>query len=426
MSGIMSSELIPMRWPSQWRDSSTLQRLSNTPINCLLIEGPDPLRSVVEQAQKNGIRVIHGTSELSGITVVQGEWPGIRLSRSGGRNTASSGPTGLPWVNSNGWEIRLVAALNPKSTIWVDVTPKDPSVSYQLCVADVAACGGNWIISLDDQLAAGIERGDAEPMETWKGLVESVEFFATHNDWPSYGGSAVVGVLSSFSGEDKALSWEVVKLLNRTTEQYRIIPNGSFSANSLSGLQAVLCPESDLPGGGIRKQLLDFVQNGGLLITRSAWHGIPGTPADWDHPRYAGRVLGKGSVAVAKSKDAADPYMMANDAVVLVSHRFDLLRLWNTGSVSAYLSEAPDGKRAVVQMVFYAREMNGAMAAHGPVNVSVRVAGRYRTARLLTFDKQPLALGQPDDHGIGMVVYDDSVELHLPPLSHYGAVELDV
>jgi hypothetical protein len=177
----------------------------------------------------------------------------------------------------------------------------------------------------------------------------------------------VVGVLSSFSGEDKALSWEVVKLLNRTTEQYRIIPNGSFSANSLSGLQAVLCPESDLPGGGIRKQLLDFVQNGGLLITRSAWHGIPGTPADWDHPRYAGRVLGKGSVAVAKSKDAADPYMMANDAVVLVSHRFDLLRLWNTGSVSAYLSEAPDGKRAVVQMVFYAREMNGAMAAHGPV-----------------------------------------------------------
>jgi len=156
------------------------------------------------------------------------------------------------------------------------------------------------------------------------------------------------------------------------------------------------------------------------LITRSAWHGIPGTPADWDHPRYAGRVLGKGSVAVAKSKDAADPYMMANDAVVLVSHRFDLLRLWNTGSVSAYLSEAPDGKRAVVQMVFYAREMNGAMAAHGPVNVSVRVAGRYRTARLLTFDKQPLALGQPDDHGIGMVIDEDSVELHLPPLSCYA------
>jgi hypothetical protein len=35
-------------------------------------------------------------------------------------------------------------------------------------------------------------------------------------------------------------------------------------------------------------------------------------------------------------------------------------------------------------------------------------------------------LGPPDDHGIGMVIYEDSVELHLPPLTHYGAVELDV
>jgi hypothetical protein len=72
MSGFMSSELIPMRWPSQWRDSSALQRLSNTHINCLLIEDSAPLRSVVEQAQKNGIRVIHGTSELPGIIVMRG------------------------------------------------------------------------------------------------------------------------------------------------------------------------------------------------------------------------------------------------------------------------------------------------------------------------------------------------------------------
>jgi hypothetical protein len=424
MSGLMSSELIPMRWPSQWRNSSALQRLSNTHINCLLIEEPGPLSSVVEQAKKNGIRVIHGTSELPGITVVEGVWPGVRLSRTGGQNTASSGPTGLPWVNSNGWEIRLMAALNAKSTIWVDVTPKDSSASYPMCVADVASCGGNWIISLDDKLAAGIERGDAEPMETWKGLVESVEFFATHNDWSSYGGSAVVGVLSSFSDEDKALSWEVVKLLTRTTEQYRVIPTGSFSANSLSGLQAVLCPDPDLPGEELRKQLLDFVGNGGLLITRSAWHGMPGTPADWDHPRYDGRVLGKGSIAVAKSKDSADAYMMANDAVVLVSHRFDLLRFWNAGSVGAYMSEASDGKRAVVQMVFYARELNGKMSLGGPENATVRVAGRYRTARLLTFGKQPVALGQPDDHDIGMVINENSVELHLPPLSYYAAVEL--
>lgn len=423
----MSSELIPMRWPPQWRNSSALQRLSNTHINCLLIEDPDSLHSVVEQAQRNGIRVIHETSELPGITVIKGEWPGAKLSRSGDRDTASSGPTGLPWVDSNGWKARLAAALNPKSTVWVNVTPRDPPPrSYQLCVADVAACGGAWIISLDDQLAAGIERGDSQPVETWKGLIESVEFFATHNYWSAYLRAAVVGVMSSFSGDNETSSGEVLNLLSRTTEQYRIIPNESFSANSLSGLQAVLCPDSDPPGAGLRKPLLDFVQTGGLLITRSAWDGVPGTPANWDHPRYAGRVFGRGRIAVAKSDDAADPYLMANDTVALVSHRFDLLRFWDAGSVNAYLSEAPDGNRAIVQMVFYAREMNGKMAAGGPENATVRVAGRYRTARLLTCDKEPATLGQPDDHGVGMLIDGDSVELHLPSLSHYAAVELGV
>ena len=416
-----------MRWPPQWRNSSDLQRLSNTQITCLLIEDSDSLRSVVELAQKNGIRVIHGTSELPGITVVKGEWPGAKLSRSGDRDTASSGPTGLPWVDSNGWRVRLAAALNPKSTIWVDATPKDPlPQSYQLCVADVAACGGRWIISLDGQLAARIEGGDGDAVETWKGLVESVEFFAMHNHWSAYVGSAVVGVLSNFSSDNEASSGEVLNLLTRTTEQYRIIPKDSFSPSSLSGLRAVLCPDSNPPAAGVRKELLDFVQDGGLLILRSAWDGIPGTPANWDHPRYAGLVLGKGRIAIAKSDDAADPYLMANDTVALVSHRFDLLRFWDAGSVNAYMSESPDGKGAIVQMVFYAREMNGKSAVGGPENATLRVAGRYKTAQLLTWDKQPLTLGQPEGHGVGMLIDGDSVELHLPSLSHYAAVELGV
>jgi hypothetical protein len=425
MPGFESSKLIPMRWPAEWRNLSALERLSNTCINCLLIEQPDPLRSIVEQAQRNNIRVIHATSELPGITVIKGAWPGAKLSQSGNRDTASSGPTGLPWVDSNGWKVRLAAALNPESSIWIDVTPNDPPrESYQLCVADAAACGGTWIISLDDQLAAGIQGGDVRSVETWKGLIQSVDFFATHNDWPTYSGAAVVGVLSSFSGDNEAFSGEVLNLLSRTTEQYRIIPKDTLSTRSLGGLRAVLCPDSGPPAGNIRKCLLDFVQTGGLLITRSRWDGIPGTFADWDHPRYDGHVLGKGRIAVASSGDDLDPYLMANDTVALVSHRFDLLRFWDAGSVNAYLSKAPDGQRAIVQMVFYAREMNGKMAAGGPENASVRVAGRYRTAQLLTFDKQPTMLGQTNESGVGMLIDADSVELHLPPLSHYAAVEL--
>ena len=35
-------ELIPFRWPKEWKDSSKLELLKNTPINCLVGEAPPP------------------------------------------------------------------------------------------------------------------------------------------------------------------------------------------------------------------------------------------------------------------------------------------------------------------------------------------------------------------------------------------------
>jgi len=417
-----------MRWPKQWENPTALARLTDTHINCLLIEDEVPLRRVIDRARANGIRVIQTASQVPGITLIQGDWPGVRLSRSNDRNESSTGPTGLPWVDSNGWKVRLAAALNSQSTIWVDVAPKDPHPgSYELCLADVAACRGRWIIALDDQLAAGIESENTEALQTWKDLSRAIGFFATHSYWSDFVDEAVVGVLSDFSGDNEFLSNELLNLLARTTEQNRIIPKARFSVSSLTGLRAVLYPDSGPPTPDIRKQVLSFVQAGGLLITRPGWGDIPGSPADWDHPRYLCRVLGKGRIAVAKSDDAPDPYLLANDSVVLVSHRFDLLRFWDAGSVNAYLSVAPDGKRAVLQMVFYARELNGKVAMGGPETATVRVAGRYRTAQLLTLDRnQPMTSGESASRDVGMVVENDAVELHLPNLSHYAAIELGV
>ncbi len=425
----MSPELIPMHWPKRWQNPSALARLKDTHINCLLMEDDVALRPVMDEAQRNGIRVIQAASQVPGITVIQGDWPGVRMSQSSDRDHGSTGPTGLPWVDSNGWKVRLAAARNSQSTIWVDVEPKSPLPgSYALCFADVAACGGRWIIALDDQLAAGIDSGNDEALETWKDLTRATGFFATHSYWSDFVDEAVVGVISDFSGDNEFLSNELLNLLTRTTEQYRIIPKAKFSVSSLGGLQAVLYADSDAPAPDLRKQVLDFVQGGGLLITRPGWGDLPGSPAEWDHPRYLCRVYGKGRIAIARSDDTPDPYLLANDTVVLVSHRFDLLRFWDAGSVNAYLSVAPDRKRAVVQMVFYARELNGKVAMGGPDTATVRVAGRYQTARLLTLDRlnQPMTSGDSASHDVGMVVERDAVELHLPNLSHYAAVELSV
>jgi hypothetical protein len=418
-----------MRWPKRWQNPSALARLRDTGINCLLTENDSALRPVIDEAGRNGVRVIQAASQVPGITVIQGEWPGVRMSRSSNRDESSTGPTGLPWVDSNGWKVRLASALNSQSTIWVDVEPKAPPPgSYALCFADVAACGGRWIIALEDELAAAIDRGNGDALATWKDLTQATEFFAAHRDWSDFLDEAVVGVISDFSGDNESLSRELLNLLTRTTEQYRIIPKGRFSASPLPGLQAVLYLDSDPPAPDLRKQVLAFVQDGGLLITGPGWGDTPGSPTDWDHPRYLCRVLAKGRIAVARPDQAPDPYLLANDTVALVSHRFDLLRFWDAGSVNAYLTVAPDRKRAVVQMVFYARELNGKVAMGGPDTATVRVAGRYQTARLLTPDRlnQLMTTGESASHEVGMVIDKDAVELHLPNLSHYAAVELGV
>lgn len=426
----MSLELTPMRWPDQWKDPSTLSLLKGTHINCLLIEDEGAHQSVASEARRNDIRVMKPKSAPQGVTIVRGVWPGIRMSHSGSRDEASSGPTGEPWVNSNGWKVRLTAALNPKSAVWVDVAPETPAPgSYILCFADAAACGGRWIISLDDQLAAGIQAGNQEALETWRSLGRAANFFAAHSSWSDYIGEAVVGVVSDFTGANEFMSHELLNLLTRTWEQYKIILKARFSIAQVAGLRALLYPDSDPPTADLRKQILGFVRDGGLLITGPQWGETPGEPAEWDHPRYHCRVLGKGKIAVAKS-DAQDPYLLANDTVALVSHRFDLLRFWDAGPVNAYLSAAPDRKQAVVQMVSYMPEMNRSRRrGYGePGSVTVRVAGRYRTAQLLTFDQSaPLpALDHPASDKVGAVIMEDAVELHLHRLPHYAAVELGV
>ena len=153
-----------------------------------------------------------------------------------------------------------------------------------------------------------------------------------------------------------------------------------------------------------------FVQSGGTLITGPNWGPAPGTPASGqDQPGYAWRVAGKGRVAFVQ-EEFSDPYALANEAVLIVSHRYDSVRFWNAGSAGSYFTAAPDGKRAVVHLLFY--------TDRGATSVTVRVAGNYRTGKLWTLDG-------PEPRPIEMDLQTDAVELHLPTVSQYAAAELE-
>jgi hypothetical protein len=408
----MNLQGTPMRWPAAWKNPETLSLLNDSSINLLLFETGADLGPVAEQAKRNGISVADDKSHGPGVVWRSGEWPGIQVAARGG-GSVSAGPTGVPWLNSNGWRVRLETVLQPGHAVWIDAPPKGSGIfadSFAMAFADSAAFGGRWIVSLDDTTAAAIVGQEPRSLEGWKKLVAAARFFDARKQWADYPADAVVGVVSQYLGDNEFLSTETLNLLARANQQYRVIPIGRISEDSWRGLRAVLYVDAQTPPAFLRKRIDALVADGTMLIAGPHWGPVAGARAtDQEHPRYDIRVVGKGKVAIAKD-EAVDPYTLANDSVLLVSHRYELVRFFNAGSVGCCLTSSPDRKRAILHMLFYANR--------GPEDASVWIAGRYRSARLWTLE-------QAEPRRLEISPGRDGIELRLPRLSQYAAVELE-
>jgi len=305
--------------------------------------------------------------------------------------------------------------MHPESAVWVNAVPAERAFitasSYLIAIADSAAYGGRWIVSLDAPLAKDLAAGTSGSLATWKSLTAAAGFFAAHKTWPDYLPVGLVGVVSDFTGDNEFFSHELLNLMARAGLQYRLVLKDKVSATSFQSLRAVSYTDETPPSADLRKQILAFVQAGGMLIASPKWGEVPGTPvAGAERPGYSVRALGKGRIAVADDAPA-DPFSWAADAAVLVSHRYDLVRFWNGGAAGSYYTMAPGGKQALVHLLFY--------AARGPDAATVRVAGRYRAARASTVTEPQVAKLEMEAQG-------DAVEVHLPQVSQYVALELDV
>ncbi len=408
----MSAEMTPMRWPAMWRHPSDLSLIHNSGINYLLMDDTAQLKNVARVAQQRGIQV--ATAPPAGSSLVKGEWPGIALTRSGKEGGADAGPTGEPWVDSNGWRIALEQARHPGTTPWVDaVPPKEgvPASAYLIALADAETYQGRWILTLAAGFAADIAKRKRDAMKAWKQLISASSFFAERKPWAGFVPRAVVGVVSDFSGDNESSGQELLNMLARANQQDRVILKSNVSATSLNGLRAIVYADNGAPAPELQAQMLRFVEAGGLLVTKPGWHPLAeGTVWKTDeHPRFSIGALGKGRVAVAK-QDPDDPYLLANDSVTLVSRRYDLLRFWNFGPVGSVLSSTEDQQKASAQIVSFAEP-----GVYGP---TVWVAGAYRKAKLWT-------LGKTAASDVKTEIHDGGVEVQLPPVSIYAAVELE-
>lgn len=397
----------PMRWPGAWRDPSALDLLQGTAIDCVLVPQGSEFEMVRSRARAAGLLALDAQAPPARIRILKGQWPGVKM----GRNArAEAGPTGVPWVDSNGWAIRLERMQHPDAEVWVDAPPAAktavPADGYMIAIADGAAHGGRWIVSLDDTLAAALLAHKPEADRPWNRIQQTAAFFAAHPDWPAYSPVAAIGVVSDFSGGNEFFSHELLNLLARAGQPARPIAKDKLDA---SGLKALVYMDAEPPSAELRRRVMDFVAAGGLLIA-AAWTAPGGARAACPLDNFTMSAHGKGHIAAAK-EPPQDPYAVAADSVLLLSHRQDLVRIWNGGASMFSFTRSPDGKRALVHVLFFSYV--------GPDAASVWVHGRFRTAAASTVDTARV-------EGLELVEARDGTEVHLPRIPQYVALELGV
>ncbi|MGH2668774.1 MAG: hypothetical protein ACRDH5_06610 [bacterium] len=145
----------PMRWPAAWT-AGRLDEVQGTPIDGVITGDA----SVAARARQMGLEV------SSGPVGVKGLWPGVRRQRARGGG-ADAGPTGSPWVDSNGWLIRLERLKSAHVLIASDPPQGAGASAFVLAVADAAAYGGRWVVNL----------GEEPAVEVLKRVVEALLFF---------------------------------------------------------------------------------------------------------------------------------------------------------------------------------------------------------------------------------------------------------
>jgi len=344
-----SSIPLPLRW------SGALPEGDLAPLNCLYGGG-------------EGMPVLQGAQIPK-----RALWPAVRVSRNG---AAEAGPTGVPWVNANGWLIRLSRFLDPARPVVLDtVSPAAAAASsHLLAIADAMAYGASWVVT--------------HTPESWPAARTALQFFEKNEVWRAWEPVAALAVISEFAGADEWIGGECLNLLARRQIGTRLAKPGDVSA--LASIRAAAwVSKQAVP----YESYLPWIRGGGVLIVE----GEANT-----------RTEGKGRV-IGRPEPWDNAYAAAAGVHLALTRRSDVLRLWNAGSFNSYLQEDAEGRRGVVQLINYAGNRSSD-------DTSIWLARPWKSALLSTFEKQTPLKPRLSNGGI---------EIPLPPVGVYAAIELE-
>lgn len=450
---------------ARWYEPATLSLLEDSSANCLLVTWSAPADAVVEAEQQQLVKVYAEAAHKRGLAVLglvyaagdaskiaadaagagldglvlEGEFDaefraGLRKAASSmlvveiakdaaawrwksapiiavagvvpsARNLSEMGirgaPSSQPWIESNIWLVRSFGLDSPARAVWISSQLQNPSArDYTRAVADAAAAGGHWIVSLDDSFRAKLRARDASAFETWRRLSSYLKFAESHAAWRAAAPYGNVGIVLDPASTNQELGDEYLKLATRRQIPYRLLVRSELNAAALGKFRAIVATELDPPSATERKLLQEFAENGGLVIAGFSWGEAPKTEP------FAEIPAGKGRVVVYKDPD---PEAVARDLKELLSDDDLGVVPFNVPSVITIASGGGPGQPVFVQLLNY--------FDHPVEVITLRVAGKFRSARLETPEGAAVELPLRTDEG--------RTEVTIPKLLLWGTVSME-
>lgn len=423
------TDLVPMEWPDVWRDPALLKLLDNAPVNCLLLpkDAPPELRAAAlarhlecpPAPQWRSWKEIDWNAKSGPVCIGDGVWPELAMKgNDAAQDSTASGPTGAPWLDANGWLIRLARARAADRSVWIrsDAPENAQNLSvdnYLLAASEAAAFGAIRPLWIAPAHATQIATGNASAEALLKRLFTHVRWHRERQEWSRWPVVARLIIASDFAGPNEYTASETLLLAARRNLSCQPVESARLNSAALAGRRALLYLDTQAMPASTAAAVQPFLQSGGLLLClQSSTSALKGLQAIAEtHPRFTLHSCGKGRVAVCKG-EWDDPYMLALDTHLLMSRRHDAVRLFNAGSLSYLHTASPDGKRWIVHLLNYSRRG----AAH---QVSLQTWRKVNSARFHSPEisqPQPLALQREPGQQ----------EVYLPPFKVYGAVELEL
>jgi hypothetical protein len=452
---------------AEWCRPEALERLTGTAVSCLVLswasgtrvdaEQQRALRPLVAAAKKRGLALVGWiaggdlrdaarTASAAGLDAVAAEsedaelpqgalpfrgrrfarrgpsdflgvsglvWPGIRDETPRGAD-ASTGPTGPPWIDSNTWYVRLAGALIAPKALWLALEPPPrgqaiDAASYLRAIADASIYGARWVVSLDPFLRTGLSDGRPAAREAWAEIARGIAFFEARRDWTSLPPVGQLGVVSAFAGPDEFLSFEVLNLLSRQGSLYRILAREAGRSVPLDGLDAVLYVDQGRPGRELEEKLYAFAEAGGTLVLPPGWDERGAADDDAPTPRFRLFRCGRGRIALSRA-ELADPFLLADDAQILMSHKNDRVRAFNPGTSLLHYAASADARRGVLHAIRFDSPDPGA-----PLTAWFKES--WSEAHAWAADGSPGV-------AVPRLASERGAEFSLPPVAAYCALEL--